>query len=300
MHGHSYYVCFTGHYFSLALLPTLFLIDAEVHQLKGLVLLDPKWLITVMRKVVELRRSSLKPFGKDLRDLDEKGIASIALLKECWKEFSIGNDQQSFQQLCLILQAFGLIYPIEEMKEENEATARIHRSASVPAKMSQASTISHSSSVSAISQPSECFLVPCRLPKAADVKPLKGMTFFFDFQGFLPAEIFHRLICLMLNKSRSVRSNKRCVRHMFSSTCCYFPNVDDCQWRVELDTGDCLKVIVRPRFVYQLHTYTLFTSCTYSVCITLFVITITSCYFSDTELGSVNPSVTCLVFTLNT
>ena len=214
----------------------------EKKELQGLVLLDPKWLLEVMRTVMELGIDAKGYRGQDTRDLDKKGVASATLLKTCWESILKDGSECSFLQLSLILQAYGLIFPINI--PDNASSNPPLRSASDPAVMSQTTPTTHSQSGGVGLHPRERFLVPCRIPEKSDVKHLTGLTFFIDFQGFLPVEIFHRLICLMLNKSRSVPVVVG--KLMLNSTCCYFPHVENCQWRIEVLDRDCLKVTVRP------------------------------------------------------
>ena len=219
----------------------MFLNKLEKNELKGLVLLDPKWLLEVMRTVIELDIHAEEFHGQDVRDLAKKGVATIKLLRKCWEPFLKGGSERSFRQLCLIMQAYALIFPIRVA--DTSASTPPSRSASVPVAMSQTTPATRSQSVRVDYNFSECFLVPCRLPEKSKVKSLTGLTFFIDFQGFLPVEIFHRLICLMLNKSRSVPDIGKL---MLNSTCCYFTCVERCQWRMEVLDKDCLKVTVRP------------------------------------------------------
>ena len=61
---------------------------------------------------MELEDGAIDYTGEDLRDLKETGIARAVLLRDCWKEYHSTDDDVSFRQLCLMLQAYCLIYPI--------------------------------------------------------------------------------------------------------------------------------------------------------------------------------------------
>ena len=219
----------------------MFLDEIERKELQRLVLLNPKWLLEVMRTVMELGIDAEGFRGRDTCNLAIKGVATATLLRKCWEPFLKGGSERSFRQLCLIMQAYALIFPIKVA--DTSASTPPSRSASVPVAMSQTTPATRSQSDRVDYNFSEYFLIPCRLPEKSKVKPLTGLTFFIDFQGFLPVEIFHRLICLMLNKSRSVPVVSKL---MLNSTCCYFSRVENCQWRLEVLDRDCLKVTVKP------------------------------------------------------
>ena len=185
-------------------MPTLFLGKMEKELLANLVLLDPKWLIILMRIVMELEHGDADFTGKDVRDLKLMGIARAALLRKCWGEYlplDAGGDTL-FRQVCLMLQAYCLIYPIRGGTDTITDDLK--------------------------------YLVPCKFPpEKIEKKDWPWVTFYFDFQGFLPMEIFNRFVCLMLARSQANKSHKQ---PEFSATCCRIYQVEGCNWQLEVET----------------------------------------------------------------
>ena len=92
-------------------LPRLFISEAEHAELANLVILDPSWLIHVMKNVVELDyRSPIK--GEYIHYLHVTGVAFVDLLKKAWSDYLRDPIDHSFHLLCLVLQAQCLIHPI--------------------------------------------------------------------------------------------------------------------------------------------------------------------------------------------
>ena len=251
-------------------LPTLFLEKWEQQQLEDLVLLDPKWLITLMKIIIKLEDGAIDHTGEDLRDLKETGIARAVLLRNCWKEYHTTDDDVSFRQLCLMLQAYCLIYPIRGdvgASFPKRSQSDNHEVSTTPVAVFR--NLSHSRSVGADAPRSQSdnhdvstipvaafhsvgadttadnFLVPCKLPaefrkgKEDCSFDLPWITFYFDFRGFLPVEIFNRFVCLML-----ARPQANHIEHQFSATCCRFYQIEGCNWKLEVETGHLLKVSV--------------------------------------------------------
>ena len=162
-------------------LSRLFLSDEQCEELLNLVILNPDWLISVMRVIMELNKvEGLKQ--EQIMQLESKGTADLDLLSVCWKEFLTASDSASdfridIHHLCLILQAYCLIYPV---------------------------TINNSDSVQSK------FIIPCKLPKTLEEECSlpNPSTFVFDFEGFLLEEIYHRLICLVSRAARPPRRRK--------------------------------------------------------------------------------------------
>ena len=231
--------------FSIEELPTLFLDKWEQQQLADLVLLDPKWLITLMKIVMELEPGAIDYTGEDLRDLKETGIARAVLLRDCWKEYHSTDDDVSFRQLCLMLQAYCLIYPIRgDMGRciPQRSQSDNHEISTTTAAASH--SLSHSQSACDADTTADNFLVPCKLPKFRKNKEdcsfdLPWISFYFDFRGFLPVEIFNRFMCLML-----ARPQAKYTEHQFSATCCRFDQIEGCNWKLEIEAGHLLKVSV--------------------------------------------------------
>jgi len=229
-------------------LPTLFLEEWEQQQLADLVLLDPKWLITLMRIVMELEDGANDYTGEDLRDLKETGIARAVLLRDCWKEYHSTDNDVSFRQLCLMLQAYCLIYPVRGDVGRcfpHPTQSDNHKISTTTAAASH--NLSHSQSVCGADTTADNFLVPCKLPQKDRMKKdhlpnLPWITFYFDFQGFLPVEVFNRFVCLMLARSQAKCTTSRLPE--FSATCCRFYEIEGCNWKLEIEAGHLLKVSV--------------------------------------------------------
>ena len=155
--------------------------------------------MTVMQNVMELQRGAgqsvmkYRGYEVDIQKLKKTGIVTIALLKKCWE---CHTAPDSFAQLCLILQSYGLICTYIDQNCDD-----IHH-----------------------------YLIPCKLPPKFPEHPLVGnriITFYFDFEGFLPSVIFHRFICLM-----SMESNPDRESH-FSDRCCRVYTKQG--WTMQLD-----------------------------------------------------------------
>jgi len=194
---------------------------------------------------MELEDGAIDYTGEDLRDLKETGIARAVLLRDCWKEYHSTDDDVSFRQLCLMLQAYCLIYPIRG----EVGTCIPHRSQSDNHEISTTTAaashnLAHSQSVYDADTTVDNFLVPCKLPEKVnkdDRLPwiTLWISFYFDFRGFLPVEIFNRFMCLML-----ARPQAKYTEHQFSATCCRFDQIEGCNWKLEIEAGHLLKVSV--------------------------------------------------------
>ena len=178
-----------------------------------------------------------KYLGADIRDLKMKGIGNASLLRKRWEGCYSESVGCSFTQLCLILQAYCLIYPLQP-----HLVAPPGRSMSMPATSAPTQRpLSRSQSEVDVTLPMK-FLVPCMLPsKPIPDDPIKKVTFSFDFNGFLPAEIFHRLICLMLAASAATRGRKMAPE--FSATRCRFDNVEGRKLQLEMES-ECHRLTV--------------------------------------------------------
>ena len=211
----------TSLYFHLSseLLPRLFITEAQHAEIAVLVVLDPTWLIRVMQNVVELDyRSSIK--GPLIRQLHNTGVASSALLKEAWSGYLREPIEQSFHQFCLMLQAECLIHPITFIPE----SAVESESQALPTTIEAAST-----------DEEQLYLVPGKLPDKIKEEPAacsKWVSFYFDFQKFLPNELYHRLICLLLAE---FQRNKSLDKPYLSKTICQFHYIDECHWSIEFE-----------------------------------------------------------------
>ena len=254
-------------------LPTLFLTTEEKVVLDGLVLLNPAWLTNMMRAVMELQTGKgCKLTNEEIHRLNVSACAKASVLKRCWNEL---NDAE-FDKLMLMLQSFCLIYPLpvselQAAKEQSPtATAgissldtgspqAIHSLEKASCKQSSTTTAGSSSpdkqdteSSTAInweekvsSTLDKVYLIPSKLcvdPPCISKshKKLFNFTFEFDFGGFLPVEVYHRLLCLMLkNQSCSTKSKGRFTANFFK-----IHGVEECNWLVRM-TGSKLLVSVK-------------------------------------------------------
>ena len=192
---------------------------------------------------MELRnfKGDQRYLGEDIKEVN-KGVASVSLLKKCWKGCCSQSADHgcSFEQLCLILQAYCLIYPLPivppQSRSQSEPVPSSRSAEQMPLRSESNGDTKPSSNAK--------FLVPCMLPKNTKMSGYKvpKITFYFDFCGFLLAEIFHRFICLMLKKS-TPQSRGRRRDPEFSATRCKFPNVNKRKWEIELE-GHRLKISV--------------------------------------------------------
>ena len=116
--------------------------------------------------------------AEDIRQLLNHGLAKKSFLKSLWIDYLERSNQEtqerSFDQLCLFLQAFCLIIP--------------------------------ASSVNITTSQEFLYLIPCKLQGKDELPESppdieEWVKFYFDFKGYLPAEIFHRLFCLLARDS---------------------------------------------------------------------------------------------------
>ena len=184
-------------------------------ELVDLIILRPDWLISVMKVIMELKLSNDVPGvqQKLVSKLAKTGEADIKLLKVCWeKEELLSPPKIDIHHLCLILQAYCLIYPILSIVDSDT------NSNSEPAKSTTSS-----------------YIIPCKLPPEykdpRNRKLVDPFTFVFDFIDFLPDEIYHRLICLGLKHAKPPRG----YPNVFSSKKCFFQNLKDTNWIMEID-----------------------------------------------------------------
>ena len=238
--------------------------------LDGLVLLNPAWLTNMMRVVMELQTGKgCKLTNEEIHCLKVSACAKASVLKRCWDEL---NDDD-FDKLMLMLQSFCLIYPLpvselQVAKEQSPiATAgispldtgspqAIHSLEKASSKQSSTTTVVASSpdkqdteSTEAINCKEKAFstldkvyLIPSKLcvdPQCIG-ESLFNFTFDFDFCGFLPVEVYHRILCLMLkNQSCSTKSKGRFTANFFK-----IHGVEECNWLVQM-TGSKLLVSVK-------------------------------------------------------
>ena len=200
-------------------LPHLFLDKEEdFEELCHLIILDPTWLMTAMKGVVELGSKSAEEVESEsdvgrlstsqVLKFERESIADLEVFSACWKlpVESLPKGSITVRQLCLIFQAYCLIFPVQ------------------------------CESVSASGQPESQFIVPCKLPFTIQddyVYQLSKFyaTFFFDFYDFLPDEIYHRLICLAWKNSKPLGRQE--IVNRVSKRSCFFVNLEMTNWLIE-------------------------------------------------------------------
>lgn len=205
--------------------PTLYLNKDEREELAKLIILDPAWLSRVMRAVVELDPRDFCGNRKLALKLSKEGIASRELLMKLWAEFLSDTEDkdQSFHHLCSILKAYCLVYPLQE-----SAIPNVEDKSEEPPSPSVTSSFESSERQSQSIMNDELFLIPWMLPeniKRKDDSHLNWITFFFDFEKFLPEVLYHRFICQLLAECHTP---PQC-----SKSWSRFNNVYGCNWKVE-------------------------------------------------------------------
>lgn len=156
-------------------LPRLFLKEDQ-DSYEELFLLDPGWLMMAMQCAEFATGHNVHVDATDPKlTLSQKekvemgmGFADFGVFSMYWKEF-VSQFGITIQQLCLIFQAYGLIYPVQYDGVEG-------------------------------------YIIPCKLPeKIIDKQICNGVTFYIDFNEYFPDEIYYKLICLALKNRKFQR-----------------------------------------------------------------------------------------------
>lgn len=219
----------------------LYLNEKEKRRLDGLILLDPTWLTKMMRIVMELKTGKGKKLPNDEKE-ELKTTARIKLcsLRRCWGEL----EDDVFHQLCLILQSFCLIFPLPVDELHAPERSASTPTSSTPAQQELSQVLDRSQSEGqASSYPDTVYLIPSKLndkPFDESLKKSFNFTFMFDFCGFFPVEVYHRLLCLMLKNQRSGPIPKG----TFTAKYFLIKGVHDCNWIVQM-IGSKLRVSVK-------------------------------------------------------
>lgn len=200
--------------------------------MNDLILLDVTWLTKMMRIVMELQTGKgCELTNEELLELELTGCAKASLLRHCWND--LNND--IFHQLCLIMQSFCLIFPLPVDKvpalQQSASIAKCEGGIHSPHILNQIQNESET-----------VYLIPSKL----SFKPIETLidtfeiTFVFDFHGFLPVEVYHRLLCLMLKKQSLWPKPKR----EFTAQYFVIRRLHKCNWLVEM-IGSELRVSVK-------------------------------------------------------
>ncbi len=136
------------------------------------------------------------------------GEADLILLEQCWKDILDDQNVMTLRQLCLLLKAYCLIFPLNkkqgnvtEVQSESEKAER------------NDSASENNKDLNGTNEAFNYFLVPSMLPEKFPKKERERipkdlwLTFYFDFKGFLPAEVYHRLLCKLLIETKGYPEN---------------------------------------------------------------------------------------------
>lgn len=174
-------------------------------ELQDLVVLKHRWLISVMNVIMELKSTSTVPglHREQIIKVVKTGVADLDVLAVFWKDFLPAPADIQIRHLCLILEAYWLICPLPPTPSGSDQVTE--------------------------------YIIPCKLPdKTRETCPFESdaVTFYFNFCQFLPAEVYHRLICLALRDSEPIQGP---AHNLYSSKRCVFYNLYDTNWIMELD-----------------------------------------------------------------
>ena len=165
--------------------------------------------------------SNVKLNNTQLVCLDSNGEADYEVFEACWEEYL---SFISVDHLCLIFQAYGLIYPVKH-------SAYISSNYYIIRWIVQAYRLIYPV------KPRNNYIIPCKLPedidKNSDVYEGSSWTiFYFDFFKFLPNEIYYQLICLALSKCEAEDPR---AHSKYSKRKCFFVNLKGTNWIIELE-----------------------------------------------------------------
>ncbi len=180
-------------------------------------ILDPHWLITIVTVIVEITptKSNDGIASEHIRSL-QKGVASKTLFEHFFKDFLVRSSCIALKHLLLILRSYCLIFPLQP-----EPKALSFPEGADGAKGGASYTK---------------YIIPCILrddlnDKKVDIPEGKYCVFYFDFCGFLPDEIYHRLMCLASAASKPGMKE----RNEFSKQRCVFYKLHGTNWIIKLE-----------------------------------------------------------------
>ena len=163
----------------------------------------------------------------EMAKLEETGRAKLSVLRKCWLDL-----REDFPKFILMLQSFCLVFPLPEPAIEPTGTAMSSRQGE----------LDPPDDITPV--PDRVYLIPSKLRREefnATCITNFNFPFEFDFRGFLPDEVYYRLLCLML-KDTLGRSGKG--KGVFTATYFKICGVQKCNWVVQM--VDCkLRVWVK-------------------------------------------------------
>ena len=169
-----------------------------------MILIEPQWLVTIMKKVMEVRVSHPNLINTEIDKCMKTGMANSEFLYELWKDDHKG-DYKEFQKICLLMRAYGLMQTIK-------STTCVQ------------------------------FMIPSLLNQEKQILQ-NGFIFYFDFKGFLPQEVFHCLICLVIKTCPEVPD---CSPPKFSAKACIWYCFKGYDWCIQpMSETHRLKVVAR-------------------------------------------------------
>ena len=135
--------------------------------------------------------------------LKDEGIADYGVLEACWRKFIPPSNSPvavTTDNLCLIFKAYCLIHPL----------------------------------ASSNTPPIQEFLIPSILPDEPRNRKNTECydSFYFDFNGFLPDVVYHRLLCFMSTASKPPHPG---IRNYYSKQECFFAGVMGTNFVIEKD-----------------------------------------------------------------
>ena len=167
-----------------------------------------------MQIIMELPENYGQITGRELRDL-RNGLVSLQVLGKVWSDRIIPETEKSLvneRKLSIILQAFCLIHPVmrNSLSSDSEDPADLKKL---------------------------WFVIPSLLPRPSSQNQigqndLSWISFYFDFQKFLPREVYYRLICMFVAETR--KTGKK-TPYELSSCLCRFDRICSCKWKIELE-----------------------------------------------------------------
>ena len=159
----------------------------------------------MMKVIMELStKNGVQLSNKQILKLVKEGVADSEVLEACWRKFVPPSDVPSLittEHLSLLFKAYGLIHPL----------------------------LSHA-------DPAE-FLIPSKLPEEIKDSTICRMVeqytpFYFDFNGFLPDVVYHRLVCLMSTISEPLHPDGH---NHYSKQRCFFSGIMGTNFITEMD-----------------------------------------------------------------
>jgi hypothetical protein len=171
-----------------------------------------------MRVVMELTTDREEEYipQDQIKSVEKDGIAEFDLLEACWRKFQPEHlSDITIRHLCLILQAYCLIFPYPIQAETSNEAGEA---------------------------PQEKFIIPCKLPVPFEESSnVNCVNLYFDFCKFLPIEIYHKLICLA--SSTAEPPSGTCNK--YSRSRCIFYGLLKTKWWMEIEQDkQQLKIMV--------------------------------------------------------